>query len=262
MGNLLARIILESGDYSSKSWFGNIKRYVGICGPHYGVPVILKYTLGLSSWLGISASDMKALSKDPRYPSCYQDPVRRVRRRRPAAPPQQQPYAAQGASPRLGPAGAAAAVRAAGAEPRQQRSSSRCRSSSARPQQQVRPAAAAGAPPGLRRPQPDHLPPARPRPGDAHRPCAGERTGRLRPAGLPPPRRVPRDARTAASRSVDLGCHNGTYVNGQPIASPAPRSSARTTSSASATPPSGWSATGSRSSSTPVRSPSRPATSR
>ncbi len=72
MGNLLARIILESGDYSSKSWFGNIKRYVGICGPHYGVPVILKYTLGLSSWLGISASDMKALSKDPRYPSCYQ----------------------------------------------------------------------------------------------------------------------------------------------------------------------------------------------
>ena len=72
MGNLLAKIILESGDYSGKSWFGNIKRYVGICGPHYGVPVILKYTLGLSSWLGISASDMKALTKDPRYPSCYQ----------------------------------------------------------------------------------------------------------------------------------------------------------------------------------------------
>lgn len=72
MGNLLIRIILESGDYSGKSWFGNIKRYVGICGPHYGVPEILKYTLGLSSWLGISASDMKTLSKDPRYPSCYQ----------------------------------------------------------------------------------------------------------------------------------------------------------------------------------------------
>lgn len=47
MGNLLARVILESGDYSSKSWFGNIKRYVGICGPHYGVPVIMEYTLGL-----------------------------------------------------------------------------------------------------------------------------------------------------------------------------------------------------------------------
>jgi hypothetical protein len=72
MGNLLARIILESGDYASKSWFGNIKRYVGICGPHYGVPVILEYTLGLKSWLGISSSDMKTLSKDPRYPSCYQ----------------------------------------------------------------------------------------------------------------------------------------------------------------------------------------------
>jgi hypothetical protein len=72
MGNLLARIILESGDYASKSWFGNIKRYVGICGPHYGVPVILEYTLGLKSWLGISSSDMKTLSRDPRYPSCYQ----------------------------------------------------------------------------------------------------------------------------------------------------------------------------------------------
>ncbi|MGC1938108.1 MAG: hypothetical protein WA697_07630 [Pseudolabrys sp.] len=72
MGNLLARVILESGDYSSKSWFGNIKRYVGICGPHYGVPVILEYTLGLDSWLGISAIDMKTLSKDSRYPSCYQ----------------------------------------------------------------------------------------------------------------------------------------------------------------------------------------------
>jgi Lecithin:cholesterol acyltransferase len=72
MGNLLARIILESGDYSGKSWFGNIKRYVGICGPHRGVPVILEYTLGLQSWLGISAHDMKTLSKDVRYPSCYQ----------------------------------------------------------------------------------------------------------------------------------------------------------------------------------------------
>ncbi|MGA9819264.1 MAG: hypothetical protein WBQ54_20405 [Pseudolabrys sp.] len=72
MGNLLARVILESGDYSSKSWFGNNKRYVGICGPHYGVPVILEYTLGLDSWLGISAIDMKTLSKDSRYPSCYQ----------------------------------------------------------------------------------------------------------------------------------------------------------------------------------------------
>ena len=50
-GNLLARIILESGDYSGKSWFGNIKRYVGICGPHRGVPVIPEYTLGLQAGL-------------------------------------------------------------------------------------------------------------------------------------------------------------------------------------------------------------------
>jgi hypothetical protein len=72
MGNLLARAILESGDYSSKPWFNNIKRYVGICGPHFGVPVILEYALGVKSWLGISKIDMKNLSADSRYPSCYQ----------------------------------------------------------------------------------------------------------------------------------------------------------------------------------------------
>ncbi len=48
---------------------------------------------------------------------------------------------------------------------------------------------------GLRRPQPDHVPPVLTRPRHAHRPRPGERAGRLRPPGLAQPRRVPRDAR-------------------------------------------------------------------
>ncbi|CAM5710732.1 hypothetical protein SHIRM173S_12935 [Streptomyces hirsutus] len=58
----------------------------------------------------------------------------------------------------------------------------------------------------------------------------------------------------------DLGSHNGTYVNGMPIAKGGRSCSARPTSSASATRRSGSSVTGSRSSSTPVRCPSPPGT--
>src|SRR5262245_6692367 len=72
MGNLVARTLLESRAYSSKPWFNRITKYVGICGPHFGVPEILEYTLGLKDWLGISPADMKFLSADKRYPACYQ----------------------------------------------------------------------------------------------------------------------------------------------------------------------------------------------
>lgn len=72
MGNLVARTLLESGVYSSKPWFSKITKYVGICGPHFGVPEILEYVLGLKDWLGISPADMKSLSADKRYPACYQ----------------------------------------------------------------------------------------------------------------------------------------------------------------------------------------------
>jgi len=72
MGNLLARVVLESGDYSNKNWFSKIGRYVGICGPHRGVPEILEYVLGLSSWVSISASDMRIVSANSAYAACYQ----------------------------------------------------------------------------------------------------------------------------------------------------------------------------------------------
>jgi hypothetical protein len=72
MGNLLARTILESGDYSSKPWFDKITRYVGICGPHAGVPEMLECALGLKKFVSISPADMKTVSANPDYPSCYQ----------------------------------------------------------------------------------------------------------------------------------------------------------------------------------------------
>lgn len=58
---------------------------------------------------------------------------------------------------------------------------------------------------------------------------------------------------------VDLGSHNGTYLNGRPVTS-APSGPA--TSSASGTRRSAWSATPSRSTSTPATSPSTSRTSR
>src|SRR5262249_29576143 len=70
MGNLVARLILESGDYPNVS--DKITKYIGICGPHIGVPRVLEYALGLKDWPGISAADMKTLSANPDYTACYQ----------------------------------------------------------------------------------------------------------------------------------------------------------------------------------------------
>jgi hypothetical protein len=71
-GNQVARAVLENTQWQSQPWFGCLKRYVGICGPHFGVPEVLEYGLGLSDWLSISATDMQTFSRDHRYPGCYQ----------------------------------------------------------------------------------------------------------------------------------------------------------------------------------------------
>src|SRR6516164_634205 len=71
-GNLVARALLEGGKYKNESWFGNITKYVGICGPHFGVPRILEYALGLKGSMGISPCDMYKGAKNPDFPSCYQ----------------------------------------------------------------------------------------------------------------------------------------------------------------------------------------------
>ena len=71
MGNLLARMILESGDYSriGSKISRDMSEFAALTMEFL---VILEYALGLDSWLGISGSDMETLSKDHRYPSCYQ----------------------------------------------------------------------------------------------------------------------------------------------------------------------------------------------
>lgn len=67
MGNLVARALLESGDFSNESWFPNINKYVGICGPHFGVPRILECALGHKDFMSISPPDIKIASADHRY---------------------------------------------------------------------------------------------------------------------------------------------------------------------------------------------------
>ena len=68
MGNLLARWLLESGIYSSESWFDSVTHYVGLCGPHLGTPENLEYVLGDKGFLCISPEDTKTVSANPHYP--------------------------------------------------------------------------------------------------------------------------------------------------------------------------------------------------
>ena len=71
-GNQVARAVLENVKWQGQPWFSSVNRYVGICGPHFGVPEVLEYGLGLSGWLSITAADMQTFSQDHRYPGCYQ----------------------------------------------------------------------------------------------------------------------------------------------------------------------------------------------
>jgi hypothetical protein len=47
-GNQVARAVLEYKMWHGQAWFSGIKRYVGICGPHFGAPEVLEYGLGRS----------------------------------------------------------------------------------------------------------------------------------------------------------------------------------------------------------------------
>src|SRR5574337_1155105 len=73
MGGLIARLLLESGDYARETWFAKIKRFVGICNPHHGAPQALAEAMGLTGTSGISPDDMPTLTSDPRYPAAYQN---------------------------------------------------------------------------------------------------------------------------------------------------------------------------------------------
>ncbi|CCD90423.1 conserved hypothetical protein [Bradyrhizobium sp. ORS 375] len=73
MGNLVARLMLESGRYENAPWFGNIKRLICVCGPHLGAATALGQALGCEAGsLGLSRDDLRAIANNPSYPACFQ----------------------------------------------------------------------------------------------------------------------------------------------------------------------------------------------
>jgi pimeloyl-ACP methyl ester carboxylesterase len=72
MGGLVCRLVLETGAYVKRPWFGKIRTFIAMATPHQGAPLALARVLGLDSELGISANDFRRLSNDERYPSAYQ----------------------------------------------------------------------------------------------------------------------------------------------------------------------------------------------
>lgn len=72
MGGLIARLVLESGKFSTKPWFGRINGLMTLGTPHLGAPLALARILGLDGDMGVSAADFKIIAADRRYPSGYQ----------------------------------------------------------------------------------------------------------------------------------------------------------------------------------------------
>jgi len=72
MGGLVLRYLIESGEFNEQPWFENISQLITLGTPHSGATEALKQVAGLMSNLGMSASNVKTLVSDPRYPSAYQ----------------------------------------------------------------------------------------------------------------------------------------------------------------------------------------------
>jgi pimeloyl-ACP methyl ester carboxylesterase len=72
MGGLVSRLLLETGTYDSRSWFGKISQFIALATPHNGAPLALARVLGLDAALGISAKDFKLLAENEKFPSGYQ----------------------------------------------------------------------------------------------------------------------------------------------------------------------------------------------
>lgn len=72
MGGLITRLLLESGKYNTRKWFGKIDQFVALAVPHLGAPLALARVLGLDPTLGVSGSDFIKFSASTAYPSGYQ----------------------------------------------------------------------------------------------------------------------------------------------------------------------------------------------
>jgi len=73
MGNLVARLVLESPKYKNTPWFSKISQIVCICAPNLGAPVALGRALACEgSSLGLSAAQLQSIENDARYPAGFQ----------------------------------------------------------------------------------------------------------------------------------------------------------------------------------------------
>lgn len=72
MGGLVARLMLESGDFSGEPWFDSIKQMITLGTPHLGAPLALARIFGLDSTSGISGAGFRQLASNRDYPSGYQ----------------------------------------------------------------------------------------------------------------------------------------------------------------------------------------------
>lgn len=72
MGGLIGRLLLETGKYGGRPWFGKIRNFMTLGTPHLGAPLALARILALDSAMGISPQDFRAIASDRRYPSGYQ----------------------------------------------------------------------------------------------------------------------------------------------------------------------------------------------
>lgn len=72
MGGLVSRLVLETGKFDAKPWFGKIDSLLTLATPHLGAPLALARILGLDSAMGVSAADFRDIAGDRRYPSGYQ----------------------------------------------------------------------------------------------------------------------------------------------------------------------------------------------
>ncbi|KVU59551.1 hypothetical protein E2P84_12445 [Burkholderia cepacia] len=74
MGGLVSRYFLESGQFSEATHpgFGNVRRLITIGTPHRGAPVALHAVMGQVKRLFLSASQVRQIASDTRFPALYQ----------------------------------------------------------------------------------------------------------------------------------------------------------------------------------------------
>lgn len=72
MGGLISRYYLESGEFDERPAFSKIRRLLTLGTPHRGSPLALTAAIGKEKRLFLSASQVRELCSDPRFPSLYE----------------------------------------------------------------------------------------------------------------------------------------------------------------------------------------------